>query len=162
MFDRDLKSIPSLFVLNVGQTFGPGWKDPSRLPDTMNVGPLTFVLRGVLMGSLNHFISMVLVGGLWLFYDGLGNFRNDENIPYLRVLDRHACPEALKYFTLTCIFFEVYPYDIMGEGLMCKESSSTVDHHNDDQFDETAVDHAAAEAMTESVSELSTRPMKLL
>ena len=33
---------------------------------------------------------------------------------------------------------------------MCKESSSTVDHHNDDQFEETAVDDDAAEAMTES------------
>ena len=102
------------------------------------------------MGSVNHFISMVLVDGLWLFYDGLGIFRNDEYIPCLRVLDRNARPEALKYFTLTCIFYEVYPYNILGEDLMCKESSSTVDHHNDDQFEETAVDDDAAEAMTES------------
>ena len=85
------------------------------------------------MGNVNHFISMVLVEGLWLFYDGMGIFRNAENIPYLRVLDRNARPEALKYFTLSCIFYEVHPLDLMGEDFMCKESSSTFDHFNVEQ-----------------------------
>jgi hypothetical protein len=125
LFDKELELIPSLFVLNVGQA--SDWADYTSLPETMTVGPLRFILRGVTMCNSSHFKGMVLIQNQWLLYDGMGPvLSRDIRIPYMQLFDSGTRHESLMYYKMSCIFYEVRPLDAWGDTLMCKDDPGSV------------------------------------
>jgi hypothetical protein len=124
LFDKQLEVIPSLFVLNVGQA--SDWADYTSLPETMTVGPLQFILRGVTMCNSSHFMGMVLVKNQWLLYDGMGLKLHDIRIPSLQLFDRNNHHESLRYYKMSCIFYEIRPLDVWGDTLMYKDDPGAV------------------------------------
>jgi hypothetical protein len=134
VFDRQLAAIPSLVALKHVMNVTPGMANHRRpikyteLPEEMIVGHLKFQLRGVVLGNNHHFISLVFVENMWLWYDGISNYGQPG--PQLMVFSRYDSGGQTSSYSCSLMYYEVTPLSDEGATLISKSEGVLNQNYN--------------------------------
>jgi hypothetical protein len=134
VFDRQLAVIPSLVALKHVMNVTPGmakhWRPIkyTELPEEMIVGHLKFQLRGVVLANTQHFISLVFVENMLLWYDGMSNYGQPG--PQLMVFSRYDSGGQTSSYSSSLMYYKVTPLNDEGATLISKSEGVLNQNYN--------------------------------